>query len=158
MKQTYWDEIAETDSKELNKIALPGWLVGSISEGGCMMVQVSQIVRVIGENGLEGRAKILLSNEDLLFTEMSFAEVAEEIRSFQSPHTHSAIYKVTEIIGRIITFGGIIRDFFFRIIAMRVVRSLSTRCLALFGKRNNSRNLEKTHLSERSPLEGESVR
>ena len=87
-----------------------------------MMVQVSQIVRVIGENGLEGRAKILLSNEDLLFTQMSVAELAEKINHSQNPDSPPAIYRAAQVIARIITVAGMIRDLFFRVIALRVAR------------------------------------
>ena len=158
MKQTYWDAMGNTDCKELKKVAPPGWLSATMPGGGCMMVQVSQIVRVIGENGPEGRAKLLLANEDLLFTQMSVAELAEEIRSFQKPDSPPAIYRATQVIARIITVVGMIRDLFFRVIALRVARSLFTRCLALFRKKNDGGDLEKMCLSGHSPLEGESVR
>ena len=157
MKQTFWDEMAETDSKELNKIASPGWLPATMPGGGCMMLQVSQIVRVIGEGGVEGHAKLLLANEDLLFTQMSVAECAEKIRSFQKPDSPPAIYRATEVIARIITFAGMIRDLFFRLIALRVGKPLFTRCLALFKKKNDGGDIE-SGANNYSPLEGESVR
>ena len=155
MKQTFWDEMANTDSEEIKKVAPPGWLAATMSGGGCMMVQVSQIVRVIGENGLEGRAKILLSNEDLLFTQMSVAEFAEKINHSQNPDSPPAIYRATQVIARIITVAGMIRDLFFRVIALRVARPLFTRCQAFFKKRNDGGGLEKTRVSEHSPLEGQ---
>ncbi len=157
MKQTYWDEMAETDSKELNKIASPGWLPATMPGGGCMMLQVSHIVRVIGEGGVEGRAKLMLSNEDLLFTEMSVAELAEKIRSSQNSHSPSPVNRATEVIARIITFAGNIRDLFFRLIALRVGKPLFTRCLALFKKKNDGGDIE-SGANNYSPLEGESVR
>ena len=154
MKQTFWDEMANTDSEEIKKVAPPGWLAATMPGGGCMMVQVSQIVRVIGEKGPEGRAKLLLANEDLLFTQMSVTDLAEKINHSQNPDSPSLINRTTEVIARMITVAGMIRNLFFRLIVLRVTRPLTTRCLTLFRKRNDGGGLEKTRVSEHSPLEG----
>lgn len=142
MKQTYWDEMSKTDCEEIKKIAAPGWLAATMPGGGCMMVQFSQIVRVIGEEGPEGRAKLLLANEDLVFTGMTVVELSEKIKSSQNSDSPSAIFRVAEGISRTITVAGMIRDLFFRIIALSVPKSLFARCLELFKKRNGGEDID----------------
>ena len=157
MRQTYWDEMFKTDCEEIKKIAAPGWLAATMPGGGCMMVQVSQIVRVIGEEGPEGRAKLLLANEDLVFTGMTVVELSEKIKSSQNSDSPSAIYRTVEAISRIITVASAIRNWFFRLIALRVAQPLYTRCLALFQKKKGRREIESRHHNH-SPFEGESVK
>ena len=115
MRETLWDDIAELDPKELEKITPPGWVAGSM-HGGYMLVQSSHIVRVISESGLEGPAKLVLSNEDLIFTRMPLVELAEKINSAQSAHPTPSIPLWAKVIEWIVSVANVIASWFSRLI------------------------------------------
>ena len=81
-----------------------------------MLVQSSHIVRVISESGLEGPAKLVLSNEDLIFTRMPLVELAEKINSAQSAHPTPSIPLWAKVIEWIVSVANVIASWFSRLI------------------------------------------
>ena len=116
MRETLWDDIAELAPKELEKITPPGWVAGRMPHGGYMLVQSSDIVRVIVEGGLEGPAKLMLSNGDLIFTRTPFAEFAEKISTCQNTHSSPSIPRWAKVTQWILSIANMLASWFFRLI------------------------------------------